>query len=128
MGGQCFVDEKLGRRKLDFIKDKSGLHILIGGKEVFAFSLHDHDHNKGFSLAYERLWPDGTMCFHGRDPNANFPQVERSCLRHILDDCLLEIYFKGKILLKFSRWAHPRERTWKIYRIQEGKDMTAPIA
>ena len=121
LGGERFVDVKLGRKRLDFDKGPNGLTILIASKPVFRFPLRDHSQNKGFSLAYERFWSDGCMYFdsHGRDPYAAVPAVKRSFLRHVLDDCLLEIYFPGKIPLKFHRWAYPDERTWKLYRIDE---------
>ena len=120
MGGKHFVTEKLGRKKLDFTKDKDGLHFLVDGKEVVVLSLRDHGRDKGFSLAYERFWPDGTMSFdsHGRDPDVDVPRVRDSMLRHVIDNCLVEITFPGKIPLKFHRWACPDERTWKLYRIE----------
>jgi hypothetical protein len=119
MGGTVKVNLDLRRKKLDFIKDKSGLHILVNAKEVFVFPLHDY--GKGFSLAYERFFPDGVY-FYGRgdeDPNdKTLPKIKRSFLRHVLDDHLMEIYFKGKIPVKFHSW-WDSYKIWKIYTLEK---------
>src|SRR3989344_6875730 len=62
-GGTVKVNESLEGRRLDFRKDKSGLHLLIDLNEVFHFPLKDHQ--KGFSLAYERVFDDGRMHIPG---------------------------------------------------------------
>jgi len=119
MGGTHKVDMSLVRKKLDFVKDKAGLHMIVSGKEVFYFPLKDYV--KGFSLAYERFWPDGRWCIdsHGKDPdNPILPKPKRSFLRTVLDDHLMEIYFKGKIALKFHSW-FDSSHTWKLYTIAE---------
>ncbi len=114
--GLTKVDESLENRTLDFRKDDSGLYFLIDGKEVFHFPLKDYD--KGFSLAYERIKPTGeiVMLGTGIDPyDSNLPEPRRSFLRHVLDDHLLEIYFKGRINLKFhSWWKKPHWKYWTV--------------
>lgn len=118
--GLCKVSEELKDKKLDFKKDKTGLHILIDEKEVFHFPLKDYD--KGFSLAYERIeqTQDGVgreihlPC--GVDPyDPKLPEPKSSTLRTILDDHLMEITFKGRIDLKFhSWWIKPHWKYWAI--------------
>ena len=99
--GMQKVNKKLKNKEFDFRKDKNGLHILINEKEIFHFTLKDHC--KGFSLAYERFNKEGieTILATGLNPNdANLPNPTRSFLRTVMEDHLMEIYFKGKILLK----------------------------
>ena len=55
-GGTVKINEKLEGRKLDFRKDKSGLYLFIDSSDVFHFPLNDYQ--KGFSLAYERIFAD----------------------------------------------------------------------
>lgn len=119
-GGTVKVDESLKGRKLDFRKNKSGLHMLVDAKEVFHFSLKDY--GKGFSLAYERITPaeDGVgrmvMLSHGIDPyDPSLPEPQRSFLRTVLDNHLMEIYFEGRVNLKFhSWWIKPYWKYWTI--------------
>jgi len=116
MGGDVKVKEKLGDRVLDFRNDKSGLYMLIDSDEVFRFPLNSYD--KGFSLAYERIGPDGSMVMlsHGIDPyDSDLPEPEMSTLRAVLDSHLMEIYFKGRIDIKFhSWWNKPHWKYWTI--------------
>lgn len=127
MGGTVKVDVSLKGHLLDFRKDRSGVHMLVDGEEVFHFPLEDY--SKGFSIAYERVYPDGR--FHmgsggeGNPDNPELPRPRRSYLRTVLDDHLMEIFFKGKIPLEFHRWAYPNERTWRLYRIKELKCKTS---
>lgn len=117
--GLTKVNEDLEGKTVDFKKDKSGLYCTINSKEVFHFPLKDYDSGqKGFSLAYERINDEGKMIHlsRGIDPDdKNLPDPKRSFLRHILDEHLVEIYFKGKINLKFhSWWIKPDFKYWKI--------------
>ena len=118
--GLAKVNESLEGRSLDFRKDKSGLHILIDSKEVFHFPLKHY--YKGFSLAYERVKPteDGigrmVILGCGIDPyDSNLPEPKRSLLRNVLDSHLIEIFFKGRVNLKFhSWWKKPHWKYWTI--------------
>ncbi len=120
MGGTVKVNENLQGRTLDFRKGRSGLHMLIDSSEVFHFPLKDYQ--KGFSLAYERIEPtkDGVgrmvMLSHGIDPyDPSLPEPGRSFLRTVLDDHLMEIFFEGRINLKFhSWWDKPHWKYWTI--------------
>ncbi len=120
MGGAVKVNEGLESKTLDFRKDKSGLYMLIDSNEVFRFSLKDYQ--KGFSLAYERIEPteDGigrrVILSHGIDPySPNLPEPKRSFLRTVLDDHLMEIFFEGRVNLKFhSWWDKPYWKYWTI--------------
>ncbi|MBI2591371.1 MAG: hypothetical protein HYW34_01700 [Candidatus Brennerbacteria bacterium] len=117
-GGTVKVNENLEGRILDFKKDESGLYLFIDLNEVFRFSLIK-DYQKGFSLAYERIFDDGTMYIpRGISDNPydeNLPEPRRSFLRHVLDDHLLEIFFKGRVNLQFhSWWIRPYWKYWMI--------------
>lgn len=119
-GGTVKVNESLKGRRLDFRKNKSGLYLLIDSREVFYFPLKDYQ--KGFSLAYERIEPteDGVgrmvMLSDGIDPyDPNLPEPERSFLRIVLDNHLMEIFFDGRVNLKFhSWWVKPHWKYWTI--------------
>lgn len=118
--GRAKVNESLEGKTLDFKKDKSGLHLLIDSSEVFHFPLQRYD--KGFSLAYERIQPteDGIgmiVCLStGVYPyHHTLPEPRRSFLRNVLDEHLLEIFFKGRIHLKFhSWWQKPYWKYWTV--------------
>lgn len=120
MGGTTKVNEKLQGRTLDFRKEKSGLYMLVDSNKIFHFPLKDYE--KGFSLAYERIKPtsDGigrmVMLSRGVDPyDSQLPEPKRSFLRTVLDDHLMEIFFKGRINLKFhSWWIKPHWKYWTI--------------
>lgn len=117
-GGKVKVNEILKNKTLDFRKDSSGLYLLVNSNEVFHFPLKDYQ--KGFSLAYERFFEDGRMHIPGGissdDPyDENLPEPRRSYLRTVLDHHLMEIFFKGKINLKFhSWWDKPYWKYWTI--------------
>ncbi|MBI4141646.1 hypothetical protein HY484_01835 [Candidatus Woesearchaeota archaeon] len=126
-GGTVKVNEKLAGKKLDFKKNKSGLHFLIDSKEVFNFPLKDYgedDIRGAFSLAYERVEQINgidrlVMLSTGEDPyDPKLPEPRRSFLRHVLDNHLLEIYFKGRIHLKFHSW-YDKECRWKYWAVRE---------
>jgi len=119
-GGDVKVNEDLDGRKLDFKRNSSGLHLFIDSDEVFHFPLKRYD--KGFSLAYERVEPteDGVgrkvMLSTGINPyDSSLPEPRRSFLRNVLDDHLIEIFFKGRVNLKFhSWWIKPHWKYWTI--------------
>lgn len=122
MGGTTKVNESLEGRTLDFRKDKSGLYMLIDSKEVFHFPLKNYQ--KGFSVAYERFYDDGRMYIpYGipDDPyNPELPEPQRTFLRQVLDDHLMEIFFKGRIGIKFhSWWQKPHFKYWTIVSPEE---------
>ncbi len=118
--GKTKIREDLTDKTLDFKKDKSGLYMLIDSAEVFHFSLKNY--YKGFSLAYERIEPtdDGigrmVILSHGINPyDPALPEPQRSFLRNVWDDHLIEIYFKGRVNLKFhSWWEKPDWKYWTI--------------
>lgn len=119
--GRAKVNESLEGRTLDFRKDKSGLYFLIDSTEVFHFPMKGYNQKdtKGFTLAYERVeLVNGVekmvMLGTGIDPyDPALPEPRRSFLRHIIDDHLLEIYFHGRIHLKFhSWWQKPYWKYW----------------
>lgn len=116
-GGTVKVNEDLEDKTLDFRKDSSGLYLLVDSNEVFHFPLKRYD--KGFSLAYERFLEDGRMHIPRGVANnpydKNLPEPERSYLRTVLDHHLMEIFFKGRVNLKFhSWWEKPYWKYWTI--------------
>jgi hypothetical protein len=119
MGGTVKVNESLKGKKLDFEKNSSGLHMMIDGKDVFHFPLKDYD--KGFSLAYERfeLVEGGermVLLGTGIDPyDPSLPEPRQTVLRHCLDDHLMEIFFTGRIPIKFHSWLEKPD--WKYWTI-----------
>lgn len=123
-GGEVKVNKKLKDKVLDFEKNENGLYILINKKEVFHFPLQDYQ--KGFSLAYERIEPtdDGIgrriILSTGIDPDdKKLPEPESSFLRNVLDGHLIEIFFEGKINIKFHSWWD--KPYWKYWTIDKGK-------
>ncbi len=124
-GGTVKLDEKLESRTLDFRRSSSGLYLLVDSAEVFHFPLKDYD--KGFSLAYERIGKDAVgneimiMLGTGIDPDdEKLPEPRRSFLRNCWDDHLIEIYFKGRVKLKFHSWW--QEPHWKYWTIERPED------
>ena len=122
MGGTVKVNKNLKGRVLNFKKNESGLYLLIDSKEIFHFPLKDYQ--KGFSLAYERVEPtaDGigrmVMLSHGIDPyDPSLPEPQRSFLRIVLDDHLMEIFFKGRVNLKFHSWW--KKSHWKYWTVDK---------
>ena len=119
-GGAVKVNESLKNRTLDFRKNKSGLHLFINSDEVFHFPLKDYQ--KGFSLAYERIEPTengiGRMVILncGVDPyDPALPEPKRSFLRTVLDRHLMEIFFQGRVNIKFySWWNRPDWKYWTV--------------
>lgn len=126
-GGAVKVNERLEGRTLDFKKNKSGLYLLIDSDEVFHFPLNNYQ--KDFSLEYERIEPTedgiGKMIIlqRGVDPyDPTLPEPTRSFLRTVLDRCLLEIHFKGRVNLKFhSWWIEPDWKYWVVDKPDNGQ-------
>ena len=120
MGGEVKVNEILRECKLDFKMRKSGLSLSIDSTAVFCFPLKSY--HKGFSLAYERICStdDGigrmVMLSHGVDPyDPELPEPQRSFLRIVLDEHLMEIFFHGRVHLKFhSWWEKPHWKYWAV--------------
>jgi len=84
---------------------------------MFHFPLDDYQ--KGFSLAYERIFDDGRMHIPGgisdNPYDTNLPEPKRSFLRHVLDGHLMEIFFKGRVNIIFhSWWIKPHWKYWTI--------------
>ena len=108
-GGTNKVNENLEDKTLDFRKDKSGLYLLVDSSEVFHF-------------AYERVQPteDGigrmVILGYGIDPyDTTLPEPRRSFLRTVLDNHLMEIFFKGRVDIKFhSWWDKPHWKYWTV--------------
>jgi len=119
-GGDVKVNETLEGKKLTFKKKESGLYFLIDREEIFHFPMKNRQ--KGFSLAYERVGTTGNekgrilTLSYGIDPyDTRLPEPQRSFLRHVMDDHLLEIFFKNRIHIKFhSWWNKPDDKYWTI--------------
>ena len=120
MGGTVKINEDLKDRALDFRREESGLYLLIDSREIFHFPLKDYQ--EGFSLAYERVEPtkDGVgkmvMLSQGIDPyDLSLPGPRRSFLRIVLDHHLMEVFFRGRVNLKFhSWWDKPYWKHWTV--------------
>jgi hypothetical protein len=127
MGGTIKIDESLENRTLDFRKDKSGLYMLIDSSEVFHFPLKNY--YKGFSLAYERIEPTENgigrrvVLGTGIDPyDPELPEPRSSFLRNVLDYHLMEIFFQGRINIKFhSWWNEPHWKYWTVDKPSQSK-------
>lgn len=121
-GGTTKINENLKNKKLNFKRNTSGLDLFIDRVKVFHFDLKDYQ--KGFSLAYERIRPTAddigrmVMLSRGIDPyDPSLPEPKRSFLRNVWDDYLIEIFFEGRVNLKFhSWWKKPHWKYWIIDR------------
>lgn len=97
----------LGNRKEVLYKDleksilnfsvENELTLYVDNKEFFKFNL---DKNHCFKIEYQdkkkmRLWIPN---YHPDEPN--LPTPIYSALRNVIDDLLLEIWFKGKIKIE----------------------------
>jgi hypothetical protein len=125
MGGHNKLNVNLEEKVLDFKKHKSGVDILIDGENKFHFPLTDYasPYNKGFSIAYERINPNGSIVIlgWGEDPyDSNLPEPKSSIFRNVWDNHLLEIIFEGRIPLKFHSWWDEQSR-WKYWTIDKSK-------
>jgi len=123
-GGEVRVNEELEGRLLDFKKDESGLYFLVDSKEVIHFELDGYNKKdtKGFSVTYMRYKEANNgvenLIFSSRgiDPyETKLPEPKNSILRHVLDDCFVEMCFRGRIDLKFhSWWQEPHFKYWTV--------------
>ena len=105
------LHKKLQNKQFNFTKEK-GLTFYIENKKWFNFPLKKN--RGGFKIEYQdekhrRLWiPD----YNPNDPT--LPKPTYSSLGKVVDDLLLEIYFKGKIKIEphniFKKY-------WKISKI-----------
>ena len=119
LGGKIRVSEKLEGKKLDFIKNESGLDILINSDKVFHFSLGNQ---VDFFLEYERILhtEEGSQKIIldqgvNLDPyGPNLPEPNRSFLRTLLDNNMMEITFPGRVNLKFHSLKEPKGKYWVI--------------
>lgn len=126
-GGTTKVNENLKKRDFDFYKDDSKFCFLIDSEEVFCFTMEDYNskYTKGFGLAYERFDSsdeiDKIICLPtGIDPyDKELPEPRRSFLRNVLDYHLLEVFFNGRIPIKFHSWW--KEPYWKYWTIDDNK-------
>jgi len=88
-------------------KLNEGFHFTLNDGLLFAGStnilyLPLKDYKYGFKLEYQnkngaRIFPHH---FYPNDPE--MPKVNRSVLRNVIDDLLIEISFEGKIKLEFD--------------------------
>ena len=69
-------------------------------------------------MAYERVFDDGRLYIPstGEDPyDETLPEPQKSFLRTVLDGHLMEIFFKGRIDIKFhSLWEKPNWKYWTV--------------
>ncbi|MBN2142470.1 hypothetical protein JW711_04020 [Candidatus Woesearchaeota archaeon] len=129
-GGTVRAKISLEGIALDFRRDKFGLLFLtdqspVRDKEGKVVVLPLKDYDKGFSLAYERILDDGVMHILGGIPDdpydPNLPEPRLSFLRNVWDNHLIEIYFKGRIPVKFhSWWQRPHFKYWTVATQEEG--------
>jgi len=122
-GGQMLISEYLEGKRLDFQEKNLEMDLTIDGQAVFHFPLNRYTH--GFSMGYERPPIPGHPAdaehslplMGGKDPDdPSLISPTRSVLRHILDGCLLEIYFTGKVPLQFHSWKDKarQEKYWTV--------------
>ncbi|MBW2963859.1 hypothetical protein KY363_00215, partial [Candidatus Woesearchaeota archaeon] len=120
LGGTVKVSESLEGKVLDARQyaRRQGLIFLIDGAEVFRGKALKND--KGFTLAYDRREDNGRMILlpTGINPyDLKLPEPERSVLRHVLSDHLVEITFTGMIPLQFHSYMNPDSTFWKYWQI-----------
>jgi hypothetical protein len=92
------VFENLKNKTLNFKKDNKGLTFFTNEKELINFPLKKYQY--GFKLEYQdknefRIYP-----YYNNPDDPEMPLPVQSEFRHVIDDLLLEISFKGKILLE----------------------------
>lgn len=120
------IDEDLESKTLSIKQTEEGLSILIDGSEVFMFEQEERLDSPGeywgknFSVGYERD-PDEKTGVIPRLPTGinpddpNLPPVNTSSFRCTNKDYLLEIFFEGKIPLKFHSWFEkPHWKYWCV--------------
>ena len=133
-GGKIHVNRSLEDCSLDFIVDKIGLHLFVDTPDlskdyenIFNFSSDEiQNRQNGFSLAYHRVRKDNTLVIlgSGEDPyDPKLPEPDLSFLRGAWDYKLFELYFKGRIDLKFHSWCQkPYTKYWAVTKPQGGKN------
>lgn len=120
------LDENLEDKTLEVKQVKKGLSILIDGEEKFLFE-QKKSYTKGFvwgkhfSVGYER-YPNEKgvipMLPTGINPDdPNLPPVRISSFRCVNSDYFLQLFFEGKIPLKFNSWKD-KEIDWKYWRVK----------
>ena len=111
-GEKKMVFEDLKGKALKFKKDNKGLTFFTNEKELIIFPLKNYRH--GFKLEYQdenwiRIYP------YYNDPNySEMSLPAQSVFRHVIDDLLLEISFKGKILLEKDTDFPHNFQYWKL--------------
>ncbi|MCR4327485.1 MAG: hypothetical protein NUV46_02800 [Nanoarchaeota archaeon] len=111
---EIVINESLEGKKLDFYFD-NGI-IFLSDKKIIYLPLVSYD--SGFKMEYRtdknmRIYPYN---LHPNDPD--MPEVKRSVLRNVIDGLLIEISFKGKIILEYDD--HPKNlknlmtNFWKV--------------
>ncbi len=124
-GGEVVVSEKLKGRKLEVVREKKGLGIIVGGEKKFLYEFEDKSliSGKKWSVAYERRrfdskdpkmakigimhyascgYPNPLEPYTGpEDPL--LPPVYKTILRSVNRHYLIEITFPGKIPIKKYR-------------------------
>lgn len=107
------VFKNLEGKTLTFQKNKEGFIFFINKKELIKFPLKKY--NGGFKLEYQ----DERGCrlyYDYKNPNdIEMPIPAQSEFRHVIDDLLLEISFKGKILLEEDESPkNQKNQYWKL--------------
>ena len=93
------IHENLENKILDFsLNNSDNLRFFIDNRELIELSLGERNYH-GFKLEYQdskgmRLLPQDQY------PNNLIKEPDISAFRSVIDDYLVEIKFKGKILLK----------------------------
>ncbi|MCK9344681.1 MAG: hypothetical protein M0P64_00965 [Candidatus Pacebacteria bacterium] len=126
-GGTVKADERLQGKKLVVLHNKSTIRFIVNKKEVCRLPLkeflEDIEDRQGLQVAYERFDRNNNMVFlpTGVDPyDPNLLEPRRSILRLAIDWHLVEIYFKGRVHLKFhSWWIEPHFGLWAIMAPEE---------
>jgi hypothetical protein len=107
--------KNLEGKTLTFQKNKGGLTFFINKKEIINLPFKKYNH--GFRLEYQ----DEKECriYHNyNNPNdPEMPLPAQSAFRTILDDLLLEIYFKGKILLEEDEF--PKNQSFQYWKLKK---------
>jgi len=123
-GGTIKANMTLKGKALSIHHNKSTICFLVDNNEVcklpFKEFLKDTGDRDGMQVAYERFNQNGNMVFlsHGTNPyDPNLLEPHRSILRLAIDWHLVEIYFKGRVHLKFHSWMiEPHFGLWTIVR------------
>lgn len=124
-GGEVVISEDLRNKKLEIVRNKKGLNILIDGEKKFLYEIADKASlsGKSWGVAYERrrfdskypmlakigimhyahcAYPNPYESYTGHD-DPRLPPVYRTILRSVNLNYLIEITFPGKIPIKKYR-------------------------